>query len=376
MFCPTQLVVSVQGTFVLIDQVDGKNPQAVQHVPQELLADVRFGSRPVRTYNIVTPFTIEPYWKLELGGKADDSSPNQEIPWPIRGVMTTYGFMLPYPKQDHRFSVWFTGGSLEVASDGDDDKSQIDKWFQIFNDKKNNNNHNNTKRSMLESGKLVAAKILMGASTNDDDQLDPNTGKLSYTLTKPKASHIDLIYLDQKLQILRGSSGTVYVHVRIPSSHQAVFQAAAAASTHSQEVARSLPSSLPLHDAFSVSDLENDNDEDDDEDDEDRRDRPEEHYVMAIDTETQRKARALIDNGELKQATELLQRSHSLQATPTRIYHWKQLSRQVSLEDPKGANTPQHKGLFFRRTMSENNLHHDPLSSRIAVRPHGYALEA
>ena len=53
MFCPTQLVVSVQGTFVLIDTVDGRNPKGVQNVPKHLLADVRFGKSPVRTYEYV-----------------------------------------------------------------------------------------------------------------------------------------------------------------------------------------------------------------------------------------------------------------------------------------------------------------------------------
>ena len=50
MFCPTQLVVSVQGTFVLIDTVDGRNVQGVKHVPRNLQDDVRFGKSPVRTY--------------------------------------------------------------------------------------------------------------------------------------------------------------------------------------------------------------------------------------------------------------------------------------------------------------------------------------
>ena len=56
-------------------------------------------------YSIVTPFTIEP-WQPEFG----DNSPNKGVEQPIQGVMTTYGFLLPYPTK-HRFAVWFTGGS-------------------------------------------------------------------------------------------------------------------------------------------------------------------------------------------------------------------------------------------------------------------------
>lgn len=50
MFCPTQLVVSIQGTFVLIDTVDGRNEEDVKSVPANLMADVREGTNPVRNY--------------------------------------------------------------------------------------------------------------------------------------------------------------------------------------------------------------------------------------------------------------------------------------------------------------------------------------
>ena len=163
MFCPTQLVLSVQGTFALIDTVDATNPEEVEHVPSNLREEVRRGTTPVRSYDIVTPCTIEP-WRPEFG----DDSPNKGIEQPIHGVMTTYGFILPYPK-GHRFSVWFVGGTLEM------DESKNEKWFQIFD------KDTAPKRSFMETGKVFAAKLLMGASTNDMMDKD---GKLSYTERK------------------------------------------------------------------------------------------------------------------------------------------------------------------------------------------------
>jgi len=50
MFCPTQLVVSVQGSFVIMDSVNGKSEKDVKNVPSALLADVREGINPVRSY--------------------------------------------------------------------------------------------------------------------------------------------------------------------------------------------------------------------------------------------------------------------------------------------------------------------------------------
>jgi hypothetical protein len=55
MFRPTQLIVSIQGTFNVIDVVDGTDEKAVKYVPNNLLADVRqHGKSPVRKYNIIT----------------------------------------------------------------------------------------------------------------------------------------------------------------------------------------------------------------------------------------------------------------------------------------------------------------------------------
>lgn len=50
MFQPTQLVCSIQGTFNLIEVVDGSDPQTLKSVPANLKADVRYGKVPVRTY--------------------------------------------------------------------------------------------------------------------------------------------------------------------------------------------------------------------------------------------------------------------------------------------------------------------------------------
>lgn len=145
----------------------------------------------------MTPLTIEP-WREEFG----DDSPNKGVDVPVQGVMTTFGFLLPYPTK-HRFAVWFTGGCLEV------DSQKNEKWFQIFD------KDTVPKRTAAERGKLLAAKLLMGASATDHMDQD---GKLSYSLSRPRASHVDLLYLDKTLQILQSGSGTAYVHVRLPGS--------------------------------------------------------------------------------------------------------------------------------------------------------------
>jgi len=353
MFCPTQLVVSVQGTFVLIDIVDGKNPGAVKHIPKDLLADVRFGKSPVRSYNLVTCFTIEP-WKPEFG----DNSPNKGITEdqpPLRGIMTTYGFILPYPLQNHRFSVWFTGGTLEVV-DGD---GKNEKWFQIFDKKgsasKSNNNPKdndssndpatplpniNHQRSMVESGKLLAAKMLMGASTND--QLDEN-GKLSYTLTRPMSNYIDLIYIDKKLQVLRGSSGTVYVHVRIPGRK--------AVRNSGQQQSNAMIASILNNDDFLMTDdtLGENNDMDESSSSLTQ-------GVAIIDAETQARAKYLIEAGRLKEAAELLGNAHSgeLKQLQQSRPQYSQAGGRTDRRQHNASNNRDSRRV--RRAASESNL--------------------
>eukprot|EP00977_Amphora_coffeiformis_P001569 scaffold297_cov171-Amphora_coffeaeformis.AAC.18 len=192
MLHPTQLVCSIQGTFNDIQAVNGMDEDAVKHVPANLKANVRDGNVQVRTYSIVTAFTIEPY--NELFG---ENSPNKGIVDPIQGLMTVYSYIVPYPKQD-RFSVWFTGGAVEI-------NGGADKWRSHFNRESIPN------RTLGERAMLFAAGLLMGATTSDE--MDDN-GKLSFELTRPIAANIDLLYMDEMIRVMRTGKGTTYIFAR------------------------------------------------------------------------------------------------------------------------------------------------------------------
>ena len=112
--------------------------------------------------------------------------------------MTTFSYIIPYPKQN-RFSVWFTGGCVEV-------KGGADKWHTVFS-----GDASRPARSFGERAQLFAAGLLMGATTTDEMNAD---GVLSFELTRPIAANIDLIYMDEMLRIMRTSKGTTYVFAR------------------------------------------------------------------------------------------------------------------------------------------------------------------
>jgi hypothetical protein len=118
--------------------------------------------------------------------------------------MTNYGYLLPDPNVANRVSVWFTGGSLEV----NDEEKDLEEWKKIFGKAPN--------RDMSEFARLLAAKVLLGATVSD--QMEEN-GTLSYTLKRPIGGHgsafCDVLYMDEKLRVMRGHSGSLFAFSKV-----------------------------------------------------------------------------------------------------------------------------------------------------------------
>lgn len=117
--------------------------------------------------------------------------------------MTNYGYLLPDPDVANRVSIWFTGGSLEV----NDEESDLEDWKMIFGNAPN--------RNMSEFARVLAAKVLLGASTSDEME---ENGTMSYTLKRPIGGHgtafCDVLFMDETLRVMRGHGGSVLVFVR------------------------------------------------------------------------------------------------------------------------------------------------------------------
>lgn len=202
MFSPTNLVCSLQGNFNRIEVVGGEERKTMLNaVPSKLREEVEGGKTILRTYQIVTAFTIEPSMA------AYPNAPNKDVTRPIRGIMTTFGYSLPDPKTANRHSIWFTGGRIEP----NDDANDIRMWKDFFE-------LHPPKHSFGEKAKLLAVKLLMGATI--PDEIDPDDGSMSYEFTRPLGGHgmayVDVIYLDDSLRIGRGQRGTTFVFSRVP----------------------------------------------------------------------------------------------------------------------------------------------------------------
>lgn len=202
MFSPTNIICSVQGNFNPIEAVsEAERAMILQAVPKSLREEVENDNSTIRTYHIVTAFTIEPGHALQ----AFPDAPNKDVTRPIKGIMTTYGYSLPDPDVPNRHSIWFTGGKLQPNNDPADIKA----WNHLFA-------LHPPKHTFGEKAKLLAVKLLMGATVPNG--MDAN-GQMNFAFTRPIGGHgvayIDVIYMDGTVRVVRGHRGTVMAFSRL-----------------------------------------------------------------------------------------------------------------------------------------------------------------
>jgi hypothetical protein len=158
----------------------------------------------ISIHSIVTAFNIEAD-SPQFGAY----SPNHVVYRSVRGIMTTYGFVLPDPITPNRLSIWFNRGSMEP----NDNETDIQEWKRLFGGAL-------PKRQLQEKARLLAAKLLLGAIVPDTIDAD---GSMSYYLSRPVGGHgtayVDILYLDDSLRIVQGSKGSIFVFARVPAKH-------------------------------------------------------------------------------------------------------------------------------------------------------------
>ena len=144
------------------------------------------------------------------------------ITHPIQGVMTNYGYTIPDPHIPNRFTIWFTGGTVEfddssVSGDGcstisTEREALLEEWRRVF-DPKSAPSH-----SARTFARALAARVLLGAHIPDSMNSD---GMLSYTLRRPIGGHsvafVDILHLDNDLRVMKGHKDQLYVCARVDS---------------------------------------------------------------------------------------------------------------------------------------------------------------
>jgi len=218
MFFPGDLICAIQAVFNPITKVvppSSKGPSSFS-VPKTLQEEVKLAlandsGAVLKTYHIVVAFTIEPH-SPSFGA----DSPNRVVSFPIRGIMTTYGYVLPDPITPDRLSVWFSGGKISCGEDKESHQFQL--WKEIFGCHSKSKGRKRRRRTFREGAMVFAAQMMMGA-TGYDNAMDEETGELSYTFTRPVGGHaknyVDILHLDDRIRIMRGHAGTTYAFARL-----------------------------------------------------------------------------------------------------------------------------------------------------------------
>lgn len=139
----------------------------------------------------------------DIGNQVDE----YVVPKPLRGLLTNHGYCIPDPEVPNRLTVWFSGGSLEMADDYD-----LPVWKELFDGR------TLPDQDAGDMARTLATRILLGATAPGTMS---NDGTMSYTLHRPIGGHgkvfCDVVYADDVLQVTRGHNGTLHVCTRVPT---------------------------------------------------------------------------------------------------------------------------------------------------------------
>lgn len=209
MFKPTGLNCSFQASFNQIREIDPNDPGRPLYIPHKLMQEIQNGDCTLRTYDIVNAITIEAGQDRKGNTECQQDGDCYIVPRPIRGILTTQGYIIPDPNIPNRLSVWFSGGSLEVQ----DEDSDLEEWKKIFDTSSAPN------RDIREYANNLAARLLLGAHIPDKLEED---GTLRFDLKRPIGGHgsvfCDVVYMDDNFRIMHGHHDSVYVCVRVPNT--------------------------------------------------------------------------------------------------------------------------------------------------------------
>lgn len=233
-FRPTGVVCSIKGVYNLIRPLqtsDTDSSNRPQSTPSRLLPESK--SKNLRIYEYVTltvlldvdlqfgaSYLISNLHYLTFGFSCSivslvqieanqtrhglppgDSDYN--IQQPIHAVMTNHGYLLPDPEISHRFTVWFSGGSLKP-----NDERDLEQWRKLFDPQLA------PPYRLKELANTFASRIFLGTSTTAMQ----SDGSLQYSFKRPIGGHgqvfIDVLYNDDNFRVVRGHHGSYFCFCR------------------------------------------------------------------------------------------------------------------------------------------------------------------
>lgn len=194
MFRPSNLVCSLQGNFNCIEPttVDGVPPSVLRdEIPSD---DEARASSSFCTYDTVCAFTLEPTTAPSHWPPNDDRDAPPVVHRACRGILSTHGYTVADPHTPNRHTVWIASGSLQSNDAAED----AERWNDFFS-----------------SSQAGVENNMCGG----DEQCNSNNFRQSYAFRRalggPGRAHVDTLYLDRSLRVVRGHRGTLFVFARM-----------------------------------------------------------------------------------------------------------------------------------------------------------------
>ena len=106
---------------------------------------------------------------------------------------------LCHPVDRNTVRVYFTGGELIPAN-----TDQLEQWLSVFS-----SNFPKASVNIAQSLKSWFITWMFGIKTTSE--IDKQTGKKSFTMTKSPKGLLKILYLDEELRITKGNKGTVLI---------------------------------------------------------------------------------------------------------------------------------------------------------------------
>ncbi|ACK71568.1 conserved hypothetical protein [Gloeothece citriformis PCC 7424] len=114
----------------------------------------------------------------------------------LKGIVHNFGIC--EPSSDRTLQVKFTGSVLKPQ-----ESENLESWKPVFKQQKS------LKKTWKERLTSVMGKIMFGLVP--PEEMNPQTGEVSFTMNRSPKGSLDIIYLDEELRITKGEKGTVLV---------------------------------------------------------------------------------------------------------------------------------------------------------------------
>lgn len=106
---------------------------------------------------------------------------------------------LCHPVDSNTVRVHFTGGELIPAN-----TEQLEQWLSVFS-----SNSSQSSFNITQSFNSWFIKWMFGIKTTSE--IDKQTGKKSFTMTKSPRGLLKILYLDEELRITKGNTETILI---------------------------------------------------------------------------------------------------------------------------------------------------------------------